>query len=134
MSTFEVITLAYGIFVAGIFLYFWLMSKAIQTMTAIAWDTIPGVSLRGHRARWLRLYSIYMPYVLGYVVVAFAAGFAELHVAELCDVAGPATLARLFAFIMLVIAAASIVMNIPTSLSIVQTIRDDEKAHRAQVS
>jgi hypothetical protein len=46
MSTFEVITLAYGIFVAGIFLYFWLMSKAIQTMTAIAWDTIPGVSLR----------------------------------------------------------------------------------------
>ena len=100
--------------------------SAIQTMTEIVWDAIPGVSLRGHRARWMRLYAIYVPYVLGYVVVAFAAGLAELKVAEMAHDASAAALANFFAFIMLFIGTSSILMTIPGFLSMVKTIREDE--------
>ena len=131
MSSFEALTLAYAFFAVGLFLYFWLMSKANQIMTEVAWDAIPGVSL-SHRARWMRLFALYIPHVLGYVVVAFAAGFAELQVAELARDAGAATLAKFFAFVMLLIGASSIAMNILTTSSVVKTIREEEK--RAQAS
>ncbi len=126
MSSFQALTLAYAFLMVSLFLYFWLISKAVQTMTEIVWDAIPGVSLRGHRARWMRLYAIYVPYVLGYVVVAFTAGLAELKVAEMAHDASAAALANFFAFIMLFVGTSSILMNIPSFLSMVKTIREDE--------
>ena len=126
MSSFQALTLAYAFLMVSLFLYFWLISKAVQTMTEVVWDAIPGVSLRGHRARWMRLYAIYVPYALGYVVVAFAAGLAELKVAEMAHDASAAALANFFAFIMLFVGTSSILMTTLGFLSMVKTIRDDE--------
>jgi len=130
MSSFQALTLAYAFFIVGLFFFFWLFSKANQVMTELVWDAIPGVSLRGHRARWLRLYTIYIPHLMGFILVPFATGFAELQVAELTQDENTVILANFFAFFMLFTGTSSIIMNIPAFASVMKTIREDEEAHR----
>ena len=130
MSSFQALTLAYAFFMVALFLFFWLFWKANQVMTELTCDTIPGVSLRGRRARWVRLYAIYVPHVLGYILVGFGAGFAELQVGELAQDANTTILANFFAFFMLSAGTGALLMNIPGFSGVVKMIRKDEqRAH-----
>ena len=136
MSSFQVLTLAYAFFTVGLFLFFWLLWKAKEALTEIAWDAIPHarISLRGHPARMMRLYNLYVPCVMGYIAVAIGAGFAELRVAELAQDASTATLANFFAFIMFLAGGGSIVLGIPAVISLAKTIRDDDRNAQATPS
>lgn len=127
MSSFEALTLAYAFYMLAMFLFYWLFWKANQVMTELTCDTIPGVSLRGRRARWVRLYAIYIPHMLGYILVAFAAGFAELQVADLAPDENTTTLANFFAFFMVFLGTGALLMNIPAFSGIVRMIRNDER-------
>jgi hypothetical protein len=134
MSSFQALTLAYAFFVVSLFLFFGLLWKQKEAMTEVAWDAIPHarVSLRGHyRARLVRLYAFYPACAVGYIVTAGGAGFAELLVAELAPNESIALLANFFAFVMFVAAASSILMGAVAFLSLVQTIRENERDARA---
>jgi hypothetical protein len=122
--------LAYVFFMLALFLFFWLFWKANQIMTELTCDTIPGVSLRGRRARWIRLYALYVPHIVGYTMVGFAAGFAELQVAELAPDANTASLANFFAFFMMFMGVGALLMNIPGFSGVVKMIRKDESRER----
>lgn len=130
MSSFEALTLAYAFFVVGLFLFFGLLWKAKEAMTEVAWDAIPHarISLRGHyRARFIRLYAFYPACMVGAILAAGGAGFAELLVAELAPDSSTALLANLFAFVMFATAASSILMGSLAFLSLGQTIRENER-------
>jgi hypothetical protein len=130
MSSFEALGLAYAFFAVWLFLFFGLLWKSKEAMTEVAWDAIPHarVSLRGHyRARFIRLYAFYPACVLGYILAAAGTGFAELLVAELASDESIALLAKLFAFVMFVAAASSVLMGSLSFLSLVQTIKENER-------
>jgi len=130
MSSFEALTLAYAFFAVWLFLFFGLIWKSKEAMTEVAWDAIPHarISLRGHyRARFIRLYAFYPACVLGYILAAAGTGFAELLVAELAPDESVARLANVFAFVMFVAAVGSILLGSLAFLSLVQTIKENER-------
>ena len=130
MSSFQALTLCHAVFVVSWFLFFGLLWEAKEAVSEVAWDAIPHarIPLSGHyRARMVRLYAFYVPCVVGYIAVAAGAGIVELEIAKLAPGEGIAILANLFAFLMFLAAASSIPMGIVAFLSLVRTIKENER-------